>query len=353
MMPNVPQYPVVVAAVLRAGFVVVNVNPLYTRASWSTSSGLGSKAIVIIENFATTLQSCIANTPVKHVVLCAMGDQLGFLKGMLVNYVVRNVKKLVPEYSLPGAVRFNDAIARGQRGTFKPVDIKPDDIALLQYTGGTTGVSKGAVLLHRNVIANVLQAEAWNEPVMKSLPAGEQPTSICALPLYHIFAFTVNMMLGMRTGGKVILIPNPRDLPAVLKELSKAHLPQLPGGEHAVQRPGQPPGLQHRQLEEPAGFGGRWHGGARRRGKLWLEKTGCPICEGYGLSETSPIVSCNPVTAKGVHRHHRAPLPSTLMKLLDDDGREVTTLGQSGEIAIKGPQVMAGYWQRPTKPPRS
>ena len=222
MMPNVPQYPVVVAAVLRAGFVVVNVNPLYTpRELEHQLKDSGSKAIVIIENFATTLQSCIANTPVKHVVLCAMGDQLGFLKGMLVNYVVRNVKKLVPEYSLPGAVRFNDAIAKGQRGTFKPVDIKPDDIALLQYTGGTTGVSKGAVLLHRNVIANVLQAEAWNEPVMKSLPAGEQPTSICALPLYHIFAFTVNMMLGMRTGGKVILIPNPRDLPAVLKELSK------------------------------------------------------------------------------------------------------------------------------------
>ncbi len=179
MMPNVPQYPVVVAAVLRAGFVVVNVNPLYTpRELEHQLKDSGSKAIVIIENFATTLQSCIANTPVKHVVLCAMGDQLGFLKGMLVNYVVRNVKKLVPEYSLPGAVRFNDAIAKGQRGTFKPVDIKPDDIALLQYTGGTTGVSKGAVLLHRNVIANVLQAEAWNEPVMKSLPAGEQPTSI-------------------------------------------------------------------------------------------------------------------------------------------------------------------------------
>lgn len=348
MMPNVPQYPVVVAAVLRAGFVVVNVNPLYApRELEHQLKDSGSKAIVIIENFATTLQSCIANTPVKHVVLCAMGDQLGFLKGMLVNYVVRNVKKLVPEYSLPGAVRFNDAIAKGQRGTFKPVDIKPDDIALLQYTGGTTGVSKGAVLLHRNVIANVLQAEAWNEPVMKSLPAGEQPTSICALPLYHIFAFTVNMMLGMRTGGKVILIPNPRDLPAVLKELSKHTFHSFPAVNTLFNGLANHPDfntVNWKNLRVSVGGGMAVQGAVA---KLWLEKTGCPICEGYGLSETSPIVSCNPVTAKEFTGTIGVPLPSTLMKLLDDDGREVTTLGQSGEIAIKGPQVMAGYWQRP------
>ena len=348
MMPNVPQYPVVVAAVLRAGFVVVNVNPLYTpRELEHQLKDSGSKAIVIIENFATTLQSCIANTPVKHVVLCAMGDQLGFLKGLLVNYVVRNVKKLVPEYSLPGAVRFNDAIAKGQRGTFKPVDIKPDDIALLQYTGGTTGVSKGAVLLHRNVIANVLQAEAWNEPVMKSLPAGEQPTSICALPLYHIFAFTVNMMLGMRTGGKVILIPNPRDLPAVLKELSKHTFHSFPAVNTLFNGLANHPDfntVNWKNLRVSVGGGMAVQGAVA---KLWLEKTGCPICEGYGLSETSPIVSCNPVTAKEFTGTIGAPLPSTLMKLLDDDGHEVTTLGQSGEIAIKGPQVMAGYWQRP------
>ena len=348
MMPNVPQYPVVVAAVLRAGFVVVNVNPLYTpRELEHQLKDSGSKAIVIIENFATTLQSCIANTPVKHVVLCAMGDQLGFLKGMLVNYVVRNVKKLVPEYSLPGAVRFNDAIAKGQRGTFKPVDIKPDDIALLQYTGGTTGVSKGAVLLHRNVIANVLQAEAWNEPVMKSLPAGEQPTSICALPLYHIFAFTVNMMLGMRTGGKVILIPKPRDLPAVLKELAKHTFHSFPAVNTLFNGLANHPDfntVNWKNLRVSVGGGMAVQGAVA---KLWLEKTGCPICEGYGLSETSPIVSCNPVTAKEFTGTIGAPLPSTLMKLLDDDGHEVTTLGQSGEIAIKGPQVMAGYWQRP------
>ncbi|BEU98278.1 long-chain-fatty-acid--CoA ligase [Acidovorax sp. DW039] len=348
MMPNVPQYPVVVAAVLRAGFVVVNVNPLYTpRELEHQLKDSGAKAIVIIENFAATLQQCIAHTPVKHVVLCAMGDQLGFLKGMLVNYVVRNVKKLVPEYSLPGAVRFNDAIAQGERGTFKPADIKPDDIALLQYTGGTTGVSKGAVLLHRNVIANVLQAEAWNEPVMKSLPAGEQPTSICALPLYHIFAFTVNMMLGMRTGGKVILIPNPRDLPAVLKELSKHTFHSFPAVNTLFNGLANHPDfntVNWKSLRVSVGGGMAVQGAVA---KLWLEKTGCPICEGYGLSETSPIVSCNPVTAKEFTGTIGAPLPSTLIKLLDDEGREVTTLGQSGEIAIKGPQVMAGYWQRP------
>ncbi|MCZ8095996.1 MAG: long-chain-fatty-acid--CoA ligase [Acidovorax sp.] len=348
MMPNVPQYPVVVAAVLRAGFVVVNVNPLYTpRELEHQLKDSGAKAIVIIENFAATLQQCIANTPVKHVVLCAMGDQLGFLKGMLVNYVVRNVKKLVPEYSLPGAVRFNDAIAQGERGSFKPVDIKPDDIALLQYTGGTTGVSKGAVLLHRNVIANVLQAEAWNEPVMKSLAAGEQPTSVCALPLYHIFAFTVNMMLGMRTGGKVILIPNPRDLPAVLKELSKHTFHSLPAVNTLFNGLANHPDfntVNWKNLKVSVGGGMAVQGAVA---KLWLDKTGCPICEGYGLSETSPIVSCNPVTAKEFTGTIGAPLPSTLIKLLDDEGREVTTLGQSGEIAIKGPQVMAGYWQRP------
>ena len=348
MMPNVPQYPVTVAAVLRAGFVVVNVNPLYTpRELEHQLKDSGAKAIVIIENFATTLEQCIAHTPVKHVVLCAMGDQLGFLKGMLVNYVVRNVKKMVPAYNLPGAVRFNDAVAQGTRGTLKKPDIKPDDIALLQYTGGTTGVSKGAVLLHRNIIANVLQSEAWNEPVMKKVPAGEQPTAVCALPLYHIFAFTVNMMLSMRTGGKTILIPNPRDLPAVLKELSKHTFHSFPAVNTLFNGLANHPDfntVNWKNLKISVGGGMAVQGAVA---KLWLEKTGCPICEGYGLSETSPSVSCNPTTSTEYTGTIGVPLPSTYMKLLDDEGREVTTLGEPGEIAIKGPQVMAGYWQRP------
>ena len=348
MMPNVPQYPVTVAAILRAGFVVVNVNPLYTpRELEHQLKDSGAKAIVIIENFATTLEQCLVHTPVKHVVLCSMGDQLGILKGTLVNYVVRNVKKMVPAFNLPGAVRFNDAVAQGARGAFKKPDIKPDDIALLQYTGGTTGVSKGAILLHRNVIANVLQSEAWNDPVMTKVPEGEQPTSICALPLYHIFAFTVNMMLSMRTGGKTILIPNPRDLPAVLKELSKHTFHSFPAVNTLFNGLANHPDfntVNWKNLKVSVGGGMAVQGAVA---KLWLEKTGCPICEGYGLSETSPSASCNPVTAKEFTGTIGVPLPSTYMKLLDDEGHEVTTLGQPGEIAIKGPQVMAGYWQRP------
>ena len=348
MMPNVPQYPVAVAAILRAGFVVVNVNPLYTpRELEHQLKDSGAKAIVIIENLATTLEQCIGHTPVKHVVLCAMGDQLGLLKGALVNYVVRNVKKMVPAYNLPGAVRFNEAVAQGTRGTLKKPDIKPDDIALLQYTGGTTGVSKGAVLLQRNIIANVLQSEVWNEPVMKKVPQGEQPTSICALPLYHIFAFTVNMMLSMRMGGKTLLIPNPRDLPAVLKELSKQRFHSFPAVNTLFNGLANHPDfntVDWSHLKVSVGGGMAVQGAVA---KLWLEKTGCPICEGYGLSETSPSATCNPVTVKEFSGTIGVPLPSTYLKLLDDDGQEVTTLGQPGEIAIKGPQVMAGYWQRP------
>ena len=348
MMPNVPQYPVTVAAILRAGYVVVNVNPLYTpRELEHQLKDSGAKTIVIIENFATTLQQCVANTPVKHVVLCAMGDQLGLIKGALVNYVVRNVKKMVPEFNLPDAVRFNEAIARGTRGTFKKPDIKPDDIALLQYTGGTTGVSKGAVLLHRNVIANVLQSEVWNEPVLKKVPAGEQPTSICALPLYHIFAFTVNMMLSMRMGGKTILIPNPRDLPAVLKELSKHTFHSFPAVNTLFNGLANHPDfntVNWKNLKVSVGGGMAVQGAVA---KLWLEKTGCPICEGYGLSETSPSASCNPTTSTEFTGTIGVPLPSTFMKLIDDEGNTVTELGVPGEIAIKGPQVMAGYWQRP------
>ncbi|WP_332775374.1 long-chain-fatty-acid--CoA ligase [Polaromonas sp.] len=347
MMPNVPQYPVAVAAILRAGFVVVNVNPLYTpRELEHQLKDSGAKAIVIIENFANTLEQCIANTPVKHVVLAAMGDQLGMLKGALVNYVVRSVKKMVPAFNLPGAVRFNDAVAQGTRGTLKRPDIKPDDVAVLQYTGGTTGVSKGAVLLHRNVIANVLQSEAWNGPAMASLPAGEQPTYVCALPLYHIFAFTVNMMLGMRTGGKNILIPNPRDLPAVLKELSKHKVNSFPAVNTLFNGLANHPDfntVDWSHLKVSLGGGMAVQSAVA---KLWLEKTGCPVCEGYGLSETSPSASCNPTNSKAFTGTIGVPIPSTYFKLLDDDGNEVPP-GQPGEIAIKGPQVMAGYWQRP------
>jgi long-chain acyl-CoA synthetase len=348
MMPNMPQYPVAVAAVLRAGLVVVNVNPLYTaRELEHQLKDSGAKAIVIIENFAATLEKCIAQTPVQHVVLAAMGDRLGLLKGSLVNYVVRNVKKMVPAFNLPQAVRFNDALSAGRQQAFRKPELSVDDIAVLQYTGGTTGVSKGAVLLHRNVIANVLQSEAWNEPVMQRIPAGEQPTNVCALPLYHIFAFTVNMMLGLRMGGKTILIPNPRDLPAVLKELSKHTFHSFPAVNTLFNGLANHPDfgtVNWSNLKVSLGGGTAV---TPNVAKLWLEKTGCPICEGYGLSETSPSASCNPTTSTEFTGTIGVPLPGTFMKLLDDEGNEVTTPGTPGEIAIKGPQVMAGYWQRP------
>ena len=347
MMPNVPQYPVAVAGILRAGFVVVNVNPLYTpRELEHQLKDSGAKAIVIIENFASTLEKCWEATSVKHIVLCAMGDQLGWLKGGVVNYVVRNVKKLVPPFNLPHAVRFNSAIAVGAAAPFSKPTIHADEVAVLQYTGGTTGVSKGAVLLHRNLIANVLQSEAWNQPVMVKVPANEQPTGVCALPLYHIFAFTVGMMLSMRTGGKLILIPNPRDIPAVLKELAKHRIHSFPAVNTLFNGLANHPDfntVDWSHLKVSVGGGTAVQSSVA---KLWVDKTGCPICEGYGLSETSPSASCNVVTDKAYTGTIGIPLPSTYMKLLDDDGNE-TAPGQSGEIAIKGPQVMAGYWQRP------
>ena len=347
MMPNVPQYPATVAGILRAGYVVVNVNPLYTaRELEHQLKDSGAKAIVIIENFAATLQKCIGQTPVKHVVLASMGDRLGFLKGALVTYVVRKVKKLVPPFSLPGAVRYNDAIGKGASATLTRPTIGPEDAAVLQYTGGTTGVSKGAVLVHRNLIANVLQSEAWNDPMMKRVPAGEQPTSVCALPLYHIFAFTVNMMLSLRTGGKVILIPNPRDLPAVLKELSKHSFHSFPAVNTLFNGLANHPDfntVNWKNLKVSVGGGMAVQSAVA---KLWLEKTGCPICEGYGLSETSPSATCNPVTGKEFTGTIGLPLPNTYVRILDDAGNEVP-LGRPGEIAIKGPQVMVGYWNRP------
>ena len=353
MMPNTPQYPIAVAAVLRAGLVVVNVNPLYTpRELEHQLKDSGAKAIVIMENFGITLQKCIAATSVKHVVLSAVGDRLGFLKGTLVNYVLRNVKKVVPVFDLPGAVRFNDALEQGaSRKLQKPV-LGPDDVAVLQYTGGTTGVSKGAVLLHRNVIANVLQSEVWNAPAMALIPAGEQPTSVCALPLYHIFAFTINMMLGMRTGGKSILIPNPRDIPAVLKELSKHTFHSFPAVSTLFNGLANHPDfntVNWSHLKVSLGGGMAVQSAVA---KLWLDKTGCPICEGYGLSETSPSASCNPTTSKAFTGTVGVPLPSTWFMLVDDDGNAVPA-GRPGEIAIKGPQVMAGYWQRPDETAKS
>ena len=347
MMPNVPQYPVAVAAILRAGYVVVNVNPLYTpRELEHQLKDSGAKLIIMVENFATTLQQVLAAVPTKKVILTALGDMLGFPKSLIVNYVVRKVKKMVPAFSLPGAVTFNDAISQGRSKSFKPAAVGPDDIAVLQYTGGTTGVSKGAVLLHRNLVANILQAEAWYQPALKKVPAGEQLVTICALPIYHIFGFNTNMMLSMRMGGANILIANPRDLPSVFKELQGQKFHSFPAVNTLFQAMAHHPDFASVDWSGLVISVGGGMAVQSATAKLWLEKTGCPIVEGYGLSETSPSASCNPVDSTAYSGNIGLPMPNTEMKLLDDDGVEVP-LGTPGEIAIRGPQVMAGYWQRP------
>jgi len=347
MLPNVPQYPVVVAAVLRAGLVLVNVNPLYTaRELEHQLKDSGAKAIVILENFASTLEKCLAATAVRHVVLAAMGDQLGLLKGALVNYVVRHVKKMVPPFILPGAVRFNEAIARGSAATLKKPVIKSDDMAVLQYTGGTTGLSKGAVLLHRNLVANVLQNQVWAAPLMDTIPAQEQPTIVCALPLYHIFGFTYCMMLALRLGGKLILIANPRDMPGMLKELSGHRIHLMPAVNTLFNGMANHPDFNTVDWSHLVAATGGGTAVQSAVAALWKEKTGKPILEGYGLSETSPSASGNPANATEYSGSIGVPLPNTWMKLVDDDGKDVAP-GEPGEIAIKGPQVMAGYWQRP------
>ncbi len=347
MLPNVPQYPVAIAAILRAGYVVVNVNPLYTpRELEHQLKDSGAKAIVIIENFANVLQKVMAAVPTQHVVLTALGDLLGFPKSLIVNTVVRKVKKMVPAFDLPGAVRFNDALAKGRGMSYKPAQVGPDDIAVLQYTGGTTGVSKGAVLKHRNLVANILQAEAWYQPALKKIPPGEQIVTICALPIYHIFGFNTNVMLSMRMGGCNILIPNPRDLPAVFKALSTEKFHSFPAVNtlfNAMANHADFKTVDWSHLKISVGGGMAVQSATA---KLWLEKTGCPIVEGYGLSETSPSATCNPVDSAAYSGNIGLPMPNTELKLLDDDGNEVP-MGTPGEIAIRGPQVMAGYWQRP------
>ena len=347
MLPNVPQYPVVVAGLLRAGLVVVNVNPLYTpRELEHQLKDSGAKAIVIIENFATTLQHVLKDVPTKKIILASMGDLLGLVKGSIVNYVVRNVKKMVPAFDLPGAVRFNDAIAIGRRATFTPAKVGAEDAAVLQYTGGTTGVSKGAVLLHRNLVANVLQSEAWYQPAMKKVKPGDQVVTLCALPLYHIFGFNTNMMLGLRMGGCNILVANPRDIPAMFKDLRRQPFHSLPAVNTLFNAMANHPDFDKVDWSTLVLSVGGGMAVQQATAQLWLQKTGCPICEGYGLSETSPAATCNPVDTSAYSGTIGMPMPDTDVVLLDDDGNEMGP-GERGEIAIRGPQVMAGYWQRP------
>jgi long-chain acyl-CoA synthetase len=346
MMPNVMQYPVATAAVLRAGFAVVNVNPLYTpRELEHQLKDSGAEAIVVLENFATTVEKVIAKTNVKHVIVGSMGDMLGF-KGVIVNLVVRKVKKMVPPYSLPGSVSFNDAVAAGRSMKFSKPTLTLDDVAFLQYTGGTTGVSKGATLLHRNILANVLQNDAWLQPALKKPPHVEQLFIVCALPLYHIFALTACYLLAVRAGGVNLLIPNPRDMAGFIKELAKYQVNSFPAVNTLYNGLLNTPGFEKLDFSKlKTSFGG---GMATQKAvaEAWLKTTGCALSEGYGLSETSPTLTCNPADADKFSGSIGIPVPSTWLSIRDDDGNELP-LGQPGEICAKGPQVMAGYWNRP------
>ncbi|MBX9794466.1 MAG: long-chain-fatty-acid--CoA ligase [Burkholderiaceae bacterium] len=347
MMPNVPQYPVAVAGVLRAGCVVVNVNPLYTpRELEQQLKDSGAVCVVIVENFATTLQKVLPAVPMRRIIVTALGDLLGLPKSWLVNYVVRHVKKLVPPFELPGAVTFNAALSAGRNHPRRGVSVGPDDIAVLQYTGGTTGISKGAVLLHRNLVANVLQSESWYGPALKKVPAGEQIVTICALPIYHIFGFNTNMMLGLRMGGCSVLIVNPRDLPAMFKDLTRERFHSFPAVSTLFKAMASHPQFGQVDWSHLIISVGGGMAVQSATAQLWLQRTGCPIVEGYGLSETSPTASCNPIDNTSFNGTIGLPMPNTEMKLIDDAGDEVAP-GQPGEIAIRGPQVMAGYWQRP------
>jgi long-chain acyl-CoA synthetase len=342
MLPNVLQYPVAMAAILRAGYTVVNVNPLYTpRELQHQLVDSGSEAIIVLENFATTVEQVVAQTQVKHVIVATMGDMLGTLKGAIVNLVVRKVKKMVPAFSLPGSVSFKQVIAQGSGMTLQPAKQGHDDIAFLQYTGGTTGVSKGAILLHRNVIANVLQNEAW----LQMKPQAEQVVFVCALPLYHIYSLTISAFMGMRMGGLNLLVPNPRDIPGFVKELAKYKVAVFPAVNtlyNALLNNPEFPKLDFSSYKICNGGGMAVQQAVADR---WLKITGTPIIEGYGLSETSPVATANRVDIKEFTGTIGLPIPSTEVAILDDDGKPLP-LGTTGEIAIRGPQVMAGYWNR-------
>ncbi|MCI5077752.1 long-chain-fatty-acid--CoA ligase [Oricola sp.] len=346
MMPNILQYPVALYGVLRAGYTVVNVNPLYTpRELEHQLKDSGAEAIVILENFAHTLQQVASKTNVKHMVVTAMGDLMG-LKGHLVNLVVRKVKKMVPAWSLPGHTPFKKALSAGKGRSLRPQQLTRDDVAFLQYTGGTTGVSKGATLTHGNILANVQQNGHWVGVAFSARGRPDQITFMCALPLYHIFALTVNAIVGLDQGGHNVLIPNPRDIPAFVKEMAKyewnffaglntlfnallnnedfrkldfSHVKLVMGGGMAVQKP---------------------------VADRWKEVTGTLIYEGYGLSETSPVATANRFDAAEFSGTIGIPLPSTDIAIRDEDGNDVP-LSEVGEICIRGPQVMAGYWNRP------
>jgi long-chain acyl-CoA synthetase len=351
MLPNVVQYPIALAGVLRAGYVVVNVNPLYTpRELEHQLVDSGAEVIVVLENFAATLQAVIARTQVRHVVVTSLGEMLGFAKRTIVDFAVRRVKKLVPPYALPGhVVRFREALAAGAQRKLVPVSVGSRDVAFLQYTGGTTGVSKGATLTHGNIVANVLQLEAWMVPALRDTtrgPVPEQFVYICALPLYHVFALVVNCLFGMRLGSLNVLIANPRDIPGLVRELSRHRFHVLPGVNTLYNALADNEEFRKLDFSSLRVANGGGMAVQKAVSDKWQSITGVPIIEGYGLSETSPVATSNPLTNREFNGTIGLPLPATDIAILDDAGHALPP-GQVGEISIRGPQVMAGYWNRP------
>ncbi|MGK9039917.1 long-chain fatty acid--CoA ligase [Rhizobium sp. SA279] len=347
MMPNILQNPVAVYGILRAGMIVVNVNPLYTpRELEHQLKDSGAKAIFVLENFAHVAQQAVPKTAVRHVVVAAMGDLLG-LKGHIVNLVVRKVKKLVPAYTIPGSISFKAMLKEGQGFSLKPVSLTAQDIAFLQYTGGTTGVSKGAVLTHANLLANKLQISLWLDAAFngrKDRP--EVLNFICALPLCHIFALTVNSLMGIALGGHNLLIANPRDIPGFVKELTHYQPHVFPGINTLFNALMNNEDFRKLDLSSLILVLGGGMAVQRPVAERWLSIVGCPIAEGYGLSETSPVATVNRLDSTEFSGTIGLPISSTEIDIRDEDGNSLPT-GEVGEICIRGPQVMAGYWQRP------
>ena len=346
MLPNVLQFQIAMLGVLRAGLVVVNVNPLYTSRELEYQlKDSGASALVILENFAHVYQDILSSAPVQHVVVTSIGEMIG-LKGTIVNFVVRNIKKAVPQWNIPNHQSFTAALAKGASSKWQRPQKSQDDIAFLQYTGGTTGVSKGAILLHKNILANVLQTELWLEPVLKRKPV-DQLVFLCALPLYHIFALTACAVLGMRKGGLLVLVPNPRDFDSFIKLLKKhPDINIFPGVNTLFNALLHKPEFSSVKLPHLLATIGGGMAMQKIVADHWQEVTGAPIAEGYGLSETSPVACVNSPLIERFTGYIGLPVPSTEVAILNDDGIEVP-FGTAGEICIRGPQVMAGYWNKP------
>jgi len=343
MMPNVLQYPIAVFGALRAGFVVVNTNPLYTaRELKHQLKDSGAKAILIMENFASVLEAVVDDTDVEHVILTSMGDMMSPLKGMIMNFVLKRVKKMVPAYSLPGALQFKSVLSQGQSKTLDEPALTHDDLAFLQYTGGTTGVSKGAMLSHGNMVANMQQSSAW----LGELASPGKETIITALPLYHIFALTANCLVFLKLGGRNVLITNPRDMPGFVKELSKVEFTAITGVNTLFNGLLNTPGFAELDFSSLRLTLGGGMAVQRAVAERWKKTTGVPLIEAYGLTETSPAACINPMDLQDYNGAIGLPISSTACKVIDEEGTD-QAVGETGELCIKGPQVMEGYWQRP------